>query len=73
VKIDRRLRSSAIDATMLLQIHDELIFEVAKADAKALAALVRDEMEHAIELTVPLEVTVKAGTNWYDVEALVDD
>ena len=73
VKIDRRLRSSNFDAVMLLQIHDELIFDVAKRDVKAVASLVRSEMEGAIELSVPLEVTVKTGNNWYDVEMLEND
>jgi DNA polymerase-1 len=73
VKIDRRLRASAFDATMLLQIHDELIFDVARSQAQDVAALVREEMEGAIELSVPLEVTVKTGKNWYDVEPLSDD
>jgi DNA polymerase I len=59
-----------MDATMLLQIHDELIFEVALADLADTAALVRDRMEGAAELSVPLEVTVKTGRNWYDVETL---
>ncbi len=73
VKIDRALRESAMEATMLLQIHDELIFEVHRGDLHQLAHLVRTEMENAIALTVPLEVTVKTGANWYDVEALVED
>jgi len=73
VKIDRRLRASTIDATMLLQIHDELIFDVAKSDKREAAVLVREEMERAIQLSVPLEVTVKTGNNWYDVEPLADD
>jgi DNA polymerase I len=72
VKIDRRLRASGYDATMLLQIHDELIFDVAKAHVREVAAFVRDEMEQAIKLSVPLEVTVKTGNNWYDVEAMTD-
>ena len=58
---------------MLLQIHDELIFDVAHTDARAAARLVREEMEAAIALSVPLEVTIKTGGNWYDVEAYADD
>jgi len=72
VRIDRALAESGIDATMLLQIHDELIFEVREDRAHELARLVRGEMERALELTVPLEVTVKSGRNWYDVEAMSD-
>ncbi|HVA28007.1 MAG TPA: DNA polymerase I [Candidatus Baltobacteraceae bacterium] len=72
VKIARRLRASTLDVTMLLQIHDELIFDVARGDVREVAALVREEMEGAIELRVPLDVTVKIGSNWYDVEAMTD-
>jgi len=68
VKTDRAIRAAGFDATMLLQIHDELIFEVRRDALHDLANLVRREMEGALLLTVPLEVTVKSGSNWYDVE-----
>lgn len=70
VRIDRALEATPYDATMLLQIHDELIFEVKRSDRNRVAALVREHMENAIELSVPLEVTLKSGRNWYDVEAM---
>jgi DNA polymerase-1 len=73
VKTDRAVRSAGLDATMLLQIHDELIFEVHRNDLQALANLVRREMEEALTLTVPLEVTAKSGANWYDVEMMVEE
>jgi DNA polymerase-1 len=69
VRVDRGLRAAGLDAVMLLQIHDELLFETARADLAATAALVRAEMTGAIELSVPLEVTLKSGRNWYEVEA----
>ena len=69
VRLDRRLASESFDAQMLLQIHDELIFEVAIADVDAVARIVKTEMENAIKLTVPLGVTLKTGTTWYDVES----
>jgi DNA polymerase-1 len=55
---------------MLLQIHDELIFEVRKSELRDVADLVRRCMEEAIVLSVPLEVTLKSGRNWYDVEPM---
>ncbi|MDQ2681484.1 MAG: DNA polymerase, partial [Candidatus Eremiobacteraeota bacterium] len=61
-----------LDARMLLQIHDEVIFEVAQGDLRETAALVRAEMEQAMMLSVPLEVTLKTGNSWYDVEAQSD-
>ena len=70
VRIDRALADAGLDATMLLQIHDELIFEVHKAQLSETARLVRSHMESAIALSVPLDVTLKSGRNWYDVEPL---
>jgi DNA polymerase-1 len=70
VRIDRALADSDLDATMLLQIHDELIFEVRESDVNAVANLVRRHMEEAIALAVPLEVTLKSGPNWYEVAAM---
>src|SRR5262249_43814384 len=64
VRIDRSLAEAGHDATMLLQIHDELIFEVRKSQLHEVAHLVRTEMEAAVDLTVPLEVTLKTGQNW---------
>ena len=72
VRIDGALAASNLDAQMLLQIHDELIFEVGTKDLAAVARLVRENMETALELRVPIEVTVKTGSNWYDVEAYGD-
>jgi len=69
VRVDRRLREAGLDAIMLLQIHDELIFEVAAGDLEAVARAVKYEMEHAMELSVPIEATLKSGDNWYDVES----
>ena len=67
VRLDRRLNAEMLDAVMLLQIHDELIFEVSRADLNAVARLVKHEMEQAYELSVPLEATLKSGRNWYEV------
>jgi len=70
VRIDAALRDAGLDAAMLLQIHDELIFEVAEDGVAAAASLVKREMENAAALAVPLEVTLKTGCSWYDVEPL---
>jgi DNA polymerase-1 len=73
VRIDRALDESRLDVTMLLQIHDELIFEVRKSALAEASSLVREHMERAIELSVPLEVTLKAGRSWYDVEPITTE
>ncbi|MBD5655853.1 MAG: DNA polymerase I [Candidatus Eremiobacteraeota bacterium] len=70
VRIDAALRAGPPRADMLLQIHDELIFEVDADGIADVAALVKREMEHAIRLDVPLEVSLKTGRTWYDVEPL---
>jgi DNA polymerase-1 len=57
-------------ALMLLQIHDELLFEVPKGEVKSFAPWVKKTMEGAMELRVPLVVGVKAGDNWQDMKAL---
>ena len=53
---------------MLLQVHDELIFEVSKEDAMKLGKVVRECMEDAVKLSVPLKVDLKAGFNWMEME-----
>jgi DNA polymerase-1 len=68
VRIDRAFARAGLEATMLLQIHDELIFEVASERLDTVAEVVKREMEHALELSVPIEATLKAGRTWYEVE-----
>ena len=58
---------TAIRWRLLLQIHDELLFEVSPEDAEALTKLVRDEMTTVAELKVPLKVDVALGATWADV------
>lgn len=62
--VQRRLNASSISASMLLQIHDELVFEVAPDDVAALKALVTEEMTNVYDLAVPLKVDVEVGDNW---------
>jgi DNA polymerase-1 len=72
VRIDAELAREEFDARMLLQIHDELIFEVSRKQLHEVTNLVRREMENVVELSVPLVVTAKVGENWYDVELTND-
>jgi DNA polymerase-1 len=73
VKVDRALAGAGLDAVMLLQIHDELIFEIAAAQREKVARLVKHEMEHAMQLAVPIQATIKIGTTWYDIAAYDPD
>jgi DNA polymerase-1 len=64
LRVDRSLAKGAVDARMLLQVHDELVLEVASADAASAQALVRDAMEGAASLRVPLVVEAGMGRTW---------
>jgi DNA polymerase-1 len=55
---------------MILQVHDELVFEVAREDLDRLARLVRPIMEQALPLSVPLEADLAWGPNWQDLVPL---
>jgi DNA polymerase-1 len=66
INIDRRLDREGLDARMLLQVHDELVFEVVPKDVAALTALVKTEMEEAYPLAVPVRVEIGVGPNWAD-------
>jgi DNA polymerase-1 len=60
------LRAAGLGSRMLLQVHDELVFEVAPGEREALEALVRDQMGGAYPLSVALDVSVGVGANWHD-------
>ncbi len=64
VRIYRCLQEGNFSAVMIMQVHDELVFEAPVAEREALTALVRKEMEGAMELSVPLKVEIAAGKNW---------
>jgi len=64
IEVDRRLRTGEIRANMLLQVHDELVFEARSDDLGALSSMVTDAMGGVAELAVPLEVSVASGVNW---------
>lgn len=70
LRVHRRLQSTNLQAKLLLQIHDELVLEVAPEDRDVLAILVREEMVAAARLDVPLRVDVKSGLNWADCEPI---
>ena len=66
--VDRRLRDDGFKARMLLQIHDELVFDCPDEEVAALALVVRAAMTTALVLDVPIQVDVAAGPNWLDVQ-----
>jgi DNA polymerase I len=68
IAIDGRIREEKLQARMILQVHDELVFEAPISEREALQDMVRDEMEHVHELAVPLVVEVCSGPNWRDLD-----
>jgi DNA polymerase-1 len=70
IKIDRQIREKGLKSRMILQIHDELVFEAPEDEVRPLADLVCHEMNTALDLSVPLKVDLAAGPNWLDVEEI---
>ena len=68
INIDKALRDLGLQSRLILQIHDELVFEVPKAELDQVKALVQRLMNTALDLSVPVEVDAAAGPNWLDVE-----
>jgi len=68
IRIAARLARERLSTRMLLQVHDELVFEVPPPELEQVRSLVRDEMEHAAELSVPLTVEMGVGENWLETK-----
>ncbi|WP_353713289.1 DNA polymerase I [Arthrobacter sp. K5] len=64
--VHSELAAQGLKSRMLLQVHDELVLEVAKGEREAVEKLVTEQMAAAAELSVPLEVQIGVGTSWYD-------
>ena len=68
IEIDEKFKEKNIKSTMLLQVHDELIFNVLNEEKEKVKNIVKETMEHTIKLNVPLEVDIEFGNNWYDAK-----
>ena len=66
IRIDRRMGELHMDARAILQVHDELLFELPEEELDALLPLVVKEMEEAMKLDVPLRTTIGYGRNWHE-------
>ena len=66
INVDRRLRKEGLQSRMVLQIHDELVFDAVKAEVETLCTIVREEMENVTKLSVPLTVECNYGNNWLE-------
>ena len=68
VKISRQLAKQHLISTMIMTVHDELVFDVPQEELKTMVPLVRQEMEGAMDLSVPMKASVKVGPNWLEME-----
>jgi DNA polymerase-1 len=64
IELHKQLKSTSLDAKMIMQVHDELVFEVAEKDVDKAMEVIKKTMVNAVQLTVPLEVEIKSGNNW---------
>ena len=68
IKVAKRLEADGIDGSIVMQVHDELVIEVRSDMAERCARLVKEEMENAAQLSVPMTVDVTSGRNWLEQE-----
>ncbi len=68
VRVDRRIKEEGLDAHLIMQVHDELIAEARESDAERVRAILKEEMENAAALAVPLTVSTAVGKNWLEAE-----
>jgi DNA polymerase-1 len=66
INIDRRMTELGLKSTMMLQVHDELNFNVPKDELDTMKNIVKEEMEGAFKLSVPLRVDIGVGDNWLE-------
>jgi len=71
VKVNHRLAKEKLTSTMIMTVHDELVFDVPKEEIKTMVTLVRQEMEGAMDLSVPMKTSVKTGPNWLEMEKVI--
>jgi DNA polymerase-1 len=70
VKISREMERQKLSSTMIMTVHDELVFDVPRDELKKMAAMVRQEMEGAMGSSVPMKTSLKAGPNWLEMKAI---
>ena len=66
INVDKRITEAGLQSRMVLQIHDELMFDAVRNEVEILEKIVKEEMENVIELSVPLTVECNYGNNWLE-------
>jgi DNA polymerase-1 len=68
IALDREITARKLKSRMTLQVHDELLFDVVPEEAEEMRQLVKHEMEHVAEFSVPIVADVGLGHNWRDIK-----
>lgn len=68
IKVHRALQEGGYRSRLILQVHDELLIEAYKEEKEAVAKILKENMEHAADLLVPLDVDVHEGASWFEAK-----
>ena len=68
IRVNQRLKDQKMKSRLVLQVHDELLIEAYEPELDEVQNILKEEMEHAAELKVPLEIDMHTGTNWYEAK-----
>ncbi|MCL1989465.1 MAG: DNA polymerase I [Defluviitaleaceae bacterium] len=68
IEVDKRMKARGVKSKMVLQVHDELLFDVPKDEIQLMMEMVQTAMEHTTELSVPLSVEISSGKSWYETK-----
>ena len=71
INVQQELEKKELESRLIMTVHDELVLDVPNKEKKEVAVLVQDVMEHSIELSVPIAVSVKAGQNWLEMKEVL--
>ena len=64
IRVDNRIRQERLNSRLIMQVHDELVFEIPESELLMMEQLVAGEMGNAVEARVPLKVDISHGANW---------
>ena len=68
IEVNKKLEEEKLNAKLILQIHDELLIECEIEEKEEVKKILKESMENAVKLSIPLEVEVSEADNWYDVK-----
>lgn len=68
IRVNQRLKDQKMKSRLVLQVHDELLIEAYEPELEEVQTILKEEMEHAADLKVPLEIDMHTGDNWYEAK-----